>query len=179
MSDDTELVRAARRDRAGFARLYRRWVGDVYRYCLSHTGDAAAAEDLTTQVFLDVLQALPRYVERGSFGGWLFTIARRRWVDFVRREPASVPIDDLPLVDRAERDPLAAALDAERIRQLQRLLETLEPDDQDLLRLRFAAGLTFSEIGQTLGRSEGACKMALGRLLERLRAQWPGGDHDA
>lgn len=179
MFEDKELVRAAQRDRAGFGRLYRRWVGDVYRYFLSHAGDAAAAEDLTTQVFLDVLQALPKYVERGSFGGWLFTIARRRWIDHVRRERAVLPIDDLPLVDRGARDPLAVALDAERIGQLHRLLQTLEPDEQELLRLRFAAGLTFAAIGQALGRSEGACKMALGRLLERLRVQWPGGDHDA
>ncbi|MDD5370109.1 MAG: sigma factor [Anaerolineaceae bacterium] len=83
-SDDT-LVKAALRDTAQFASLYRRYAARIYRYCYSRTGCQARAEDLTSLIFLDALNNLPHYHAGTHFAAWLFAIAYRRVVDTYRR----------------------------------------------------------------------------------------------
>jgi len=52
----------------------------------------------------------------------------------------------------------------------------LDEEKQELLRLRFAAGLTYGQIGRLIGRSEAAVKVAVHRLLHRLKAAWEESD---
>ena len=92
--DDAQLVRAARRDLAAFGALYRRHVAPIYRYLYSRVGNAADAQDLTAQVFLEALQGLDRYREHGSFRAWLFTIARHKVCDWRRRLPKEEPLGE-------------------------------------------------------------------------------------
>jgi RNA polymerase sigma-70 factor (ECF subfamily) len=139
----------------------------VYRYLCSRTGNAADAEDLTAQVFLEALQALPRYKHRGHFAAWLFTIARRRAADHYR-QPTLLPLDEL-LAPADDDDPLAQAVRTETLAHLHRLVSGLDEPDVELLRLRYAAGLTFAQIGATLNQREGAVKMRLHRLLTKLQ----------
>src|SRR5262245_30088354 len=90
---DGELVALALDDRAAFASLYERYMGKVYMFCLDRLQEPAAAEDATSQVFLNALAALPRYRERGGgFRPWLFRIAHNVVVDAVR---ARRPLTDL------------------------------------------------------------------------------------
>lgn len=172
--DEAGLVAAARHDAAAFALLYRRYVTPVYRYLFSRAGHEADAQDLTAQVFLEALESLSRYHDRGNFAAWLFTIARRRAVDHYRRR-APLPLDEvLEPVD--ETDLQSHVIERETRAQLQSLIAQLNDDQRELLRLRFAAGLTFGQIGLILGRQEAAVKMALHRLLDQLRVKWRAQD---
>lgn len=146
---DAWLVQEAQRRPAAFAQLYRRYVGPVHRYVYSRVGNRADAEDLTAEVFMAALRRLPAYRERGAFAGWLFSIARRTVAGHHRRARPTACLDDLA-------------------RQLARLDE----EQRELLRLRYAAGLTYREIGQVLGKREATVKMAVHRLLGRLQAEW-------
>lgn len=172
--DDAALVQAARRDTAAFAALYRRYVTPVYRYLCSRAGNEADAQDLTAQVFLEALESLHRYHDRGNFAAWLFTIARRRAIDHYRHRPTltleeiAEPADD--------RDPLSNVMRHESLVRLAALVSQLNDDQRELLRLRFAAGLTFGQMGNVLGRREAAVKMAVHRLLEHLKDQWGATD---
>jgi RNA polymerase sigma-70 factor (ECF subfamily) len=158
--------------------LYRRYVTPVYRYLCSRVGNAADAEDLTAQVFIDALDGLPRYSERGQFPAWLFTIARRRAADHHRRAQPVLPLNDI--ADPAgEGDPQAYWMQVEGLRRLASLVAQLDGTERELLRLRFAAGLTFGQIAGVLGRREGAIKMALHRLLKRLKGRWEAHDEHA
>ena len=172
--DETALIAAARRDVAAFAPLYRRYVTPIYRYLFSRTGNEADAQDLTAQVFLEALEGLPRYRERGSFAAWLFTIARRRATDQYRRR-SPLPLDDVP-DPNDDNDPLPHVIEHEALDRVKDLIVQLDDDQRELLRLRFAAGLTFGQIGIILGRSEAAVKMAVHRLLDQLRAKWGAQD---
>ena len=168
--DDSTLVRAARRDAAEFAPLYRRYVTRVYRYIYSRVGNQADAEDLTAQVFLAALEGLRHYHEQGNFAAWLFTLARHRVTDHWRkRSPISLDeIPDLPM----EQDLHEEVSHAEALAQLRTLVGQLSDEEQELLRLRFAAGLRYEQMALVLGRTEAAVKMALYRLIDRLNDMW-------
>jgi len=174
--DDAQLVRAARRDAAAFGTLYRRHVTPIYRYVYSRVGNAADAQDLTAQVFLEALQGLDRYHERGSFRAWLFTIAHHKAADHHRRKRPDVPLDEARDATEGVEGPLARLVREEALERLVDLVGRLDDDKQEMLMLRFAGGLTYREIGRVVGRREGAVKMAVHRLLRQLEAEWEEDD---
>ena len=168
--EEAVLVEAARRDPEAFAALYRQYLTPLYRYLYRRLSNARDAEDLTTQVFMDALEGLTqqRYREGGCFAAWLFTIARRRLVDYYRQRPTA-PLHDPP---SPEPSLIAAIEKGEDLERLARLLAQLDEDRQELLRLRFSAELSFAQISMLDGRSEAAVKMALYRTLDFLREHW-------
>jgi RNA polymerase sigma-70 factor, ECF subfamily len=168
---EDELVEAARHDPAAFAGLYRQYVKPVYRYLYSRIGQVDDAEDLTTQVFLEAFQGLGRYRSIGPFAAWLFTIARRRVIDHLRRRRPVSDLNDQVEASDTSGDPQVQVVQREEFQRLQAQLAGLKESDQELLRLRFAAGLGFAEIAHVLNHSEAATKMSLYRLLRRLESQ--------
>jgi len=169
LSDD-ELAIAARSDRRAFELLYFRYLDRVYRYAFSKAADPTMAEELTSSIFLDALEGLNRYKPRGTFAAWLFTIARCRCADYHRNSaPLPLIVESLPAHERhpeEENDHQALFL------QLEKILKTLPKEELDLLRLRYAADLSHAEIGRIIGKSESATKMAMSRLIRRLRGLW-------
>jgi RNA polymerase sigma-70 factor (ECF subfamily) len=174
--EDAPLVTAARHDPAAFAPLYRRYVTPIYRYLYSRLGNVADAKDLTAQVFTEALEGLHRYRERGNFAAWLFTIARHKVTDHYRRQRPHVPLNEALDSPAESADPLARVVQEETLQRLAVLVARLDEKQQELLRLRFAAGLTYGEMGTLMGRSEAAIKMAMHRLLRRLEAEWEESD---
>jgi len=174
-SNGRALVRAAQADVAQFTVLYHLYVERVHRYMLARTHSAEDAADLTQQVFLQALDALPRYRERGvPFGAWLFRIARNIVVDANRRPQQTTTWDDVPLVLEPSHagDPEATALRGEALTQLRALLVQLDPSKRELLALRFAAGLSSRQIADVLGKREAAVKKQLTRIINTLKEQY-------
>jgi RNA polymerase sigma-70 factor (ECF subfamily) len=175
-AEDAELAEVAKRDRSAFAALYRRYVDRIYRYVYSRVGRKVDAEDLTARIFTEALEGLEGYRERGTFSAWLFTIAHRRVVDHYRRRRPTQPLDAASEIEGDRPNPLAEVVHEERLEHLARLVRRLDEEKQELLRLRFAGELTYREIGEIVGRSEGAVKMAVHRLLRRLEEAWEDED---
>lgn len=170
--NDALLVKAARHDPVAFAALYRRYVTPIYRYLYSRVGNAADAEDLTAQTFVAALEGLPGYRERGNFAAWLFTIAHNKAADHHRQQHPQLPLDEALDSPRHGENPLASMMRKEALQRLSALVAGLEEDKQELLRLRFAGSLTYAQIAQVVGSSEGGVKMAVRRLLRRLETEW-------
>ena len=170
MTNEAALVEEARHNPEAFAALYQRYLTPLYRYLYRRLSNAHDAEDLTTQVFIDVLEGLAthRYREGGCFVAWLFTIARRRLVDFYRQRT----VEQLGDPPSPEPSLVAAIEKGQDMQRLTYLLSRLDEDQQELLRLRFSAGLSFSEMSILEGRSEAAVKMAVYRTLDFLREHW-------
>lgn len=168
-SIDNDLVSAAQSDLHAFDALYLRYVKQVYRYLYSRMGSQPEAEDATAQTFLSALEGFDGYRHDGYFGAWLFAIARRKAADYFRQAVRSrfLP-DDLPAPDA---DLLQQAAHNERLRDLRRVIADLPEEEQELIRLRFAAQLGFAEIARLMGRNEDALKKSLYRLLDRLQSQ--------
>lgn len=167
--EEEQMVRAAQMDTRAFEALYLRYVKQVYRYLYSRVGNQADAEDVTAQTFLSALEGFSRYHHEGYFGAWLFSIARRKAVDHFRQAgQAQFLPDDLPALDP---DLLQQAVRSERLHELRALLLELDEDEQELLRLRYAAQLSFGEIARLMERKEDALKKSLYRLLDRLHSR--------
>lgn len=171
LTDDlSALVAEARGNPAAFTALYDRFVQPVYRYVYRHTGNQAEAEDLTAQTFLTALEALPLYRENGRFAGWLFAIARNKVMDHFRASRSQVSLEAVEQ-SAGETDLLPGAVKNDEIAHLAGLLHNLSGEEQELIRLRYVAGLSFAEVGRLLKKSEAAAKKSLYRLLARLQGQ--------
>jgi RNA polymerase sigma-70 factor, ECF subfamily len=168
---DEELLRAAQADPQAFDNLYRRYVERIYRYLFSYTNNVAEAEDLTSQTFLSAWKGLKHYRERGTFAAWLFHIARNKARDLHRHKHLQVSIDGFGDF-QGESDLDAGFEKKEALQHVNLLLAKLDPEQIELLRLHFGAGLSYTEIGSLLRRSAEATKMAYHRLFQKLRSEW-------
>lgn len=171
---ESELVEEAKHDSAAFGLLYERYVDRIYQYIYSRVGNRTEAEDLTSGVFMRVRKALPRYVDRGApFASWLYRIAHNLVANFHRDQGrrATIPIDLLPLTSRPDDAPEEVAELRDALRMLRRVVATLQEDRRELLRLKHIEGLSNAQIGQMMGRTEGAIKSLYHRTLVALREE--------
>ena len=173
--DEGALVTAAQRDPRAFGALYELYVDRIYRYVYRRVGTHHEAEDITAQTFQQALQALPNYQWRGlPFGAWLFRIAGNLINRRGRGAGREIAVEDVTVfsgVDDADDDPAELAWRTEEAGALHALLHSLPPDQQRVLVLKFSHGLKNREIGDLMGRSEGAIKQLVHRALVALRAQ--------
>lgn len=165
-----DLITAAKGNPAAFGRLYDLYLQPVYRYLYSRLGNAHEAEDVTSQTFITAYEALPKYREQGQFTAWLFQIARSKMNDHFRRNRYEVELDAAERMSAGE-DALSALIHDEELVRLRSVIKNLNPEEQDLIRLRYVADLTFVEIADLLGKRENAVKKTMYRLLARLKSQ--------
>ena len=171
MQDDIQtLIAAAQNDPAAFGRLYDRYVQPIYRYVYSRLGSVHEAEDITSQTFMAAYQSLGRYRERGQFSAWLFRIARSKMNDHFRRNRREVRLEAAGEVIERE-DALGVLIRAEELSRMRSIINDLNEEEQELIRLRYVAELSFVEIADLLGRREDAVKKSVYRLLARLKSQ--------
>lgn len=172
--DDDAIVKEAIDNANAFAPLYWRYSKRVFRYVYSRVENQKDAEDITSQVFTDALSALPRYRSRGRFAGWLFTFAYRRCADFHRRPI----IEKLPenISAKESGDPADQVIEKEIFTRMEHILSSLREDERELLRLHYVAELTYREIADVLGRNQGAVKMAMSRVIQKIKIRWEDDD---
>ena len=145
---------------------------DIYRYLYKWVGSPAEAEDLTSQVFTEMLEGLVHYREQGHFAAWLFTIARRKAIAAYRRQRPNLSLEEAENVPGVAEDPLERVIRGEQRERMAALFAGLNEEKRELLHLRFTAGLSYVEIGALLRRSKAAVKMAIYRLLHQMYAKW-------
>jgi RNA polymerase sigma-70 factor (ECF subfamily) len=173
---DAELVAAARRDAGAFLALYDRYVDRVLGYVRLRIADPDTREDVTSQVFTNALERLPQFRADGTFGAWLFQIARNAVNDVHRRQPAELVADgELTLADPTP-GPDEQLHRRDRLRQLRAVVRDLPAEQQHLLALRYGAELEYDEIAAILGATPGALRVRLHRLLRDLRRRYPHDD---
>ncbi len=176
-SDEAALIEEAQANPLAFDTLYRRYLARVYRYLRTRSEGDEDAADLTQQVFLQVFHALPGYQQRGlPFAAWLFQIARHVAIDSYRRQRATLSWDALPVAMEAaadeQQDPESIALQQERLAHLRMLVAKLDDGKRELLALRFAAGLSSSQIAAVVGKNSAAIKKQLTRIIASLKEQY-------
>jgi RNA polymerase sigma-70 factor, ECF subfamily len=166
-ADDATLVAAARVDPAAYAFVYERYVERIHRYCYLKLGSRDAAEDATSQVFLEALDDLDRY-RGGFFAGWLFRIAQHTVTD-VHRQRTALSLDAAIQIRDPRRMPDQTAITNTELDTLRRALEGLPADQRAVMELQLA-DLSTREIAAALDRSANAVRIIRYRAFQRLRA---------
>ena len=170
--DVPALITAALEDPSAFGRLYDRYIQPIYRYVYSRVDSAHEAEDITSQTFMAAYESLGRYRERGQFSAWLFRIARSKMNDHFRRSKSRREVGLEAVGQILEReDALGTLIRAEELSRIRSIIKDLNEEEQDLIRLRYVADLSFAEIADLLGKREDAVKKSVYRLLARLKSR--------
>jgi RNA polymerase sigma-70 factor (ECF subfamily) len=169
------LEEARRGDESAFAVLWR-WLHPPLRRWLGVMAPGGV-DDVASEVWLSVIRGLDSFDggER-EFRGWLFTIARRRAVDWARRrrrQPATTMLDGVDVAGTADAEEALWA-DAE-VEAVLTLLRQLPPEQAEVVALRVIAGLTVTETATVVNKSDGAvrvlCHRGLRYLARRLHAE--------
>ena len=135
------------------------------------------ADDLVQDCYLRALRAWGQFNGSGSRQAWLFTIARRAYIDWLRSKNRRSDTVSLDILDHpAAPHEHTARDDLESIWQV---IEGLAPEQRDVIHLRFAAQLSYAEIAQTLGLPIGTVRSRLHRALKAVRHQTRGRKDDA
>lgn len=168
---EAEVIRRAQAgDPEAIGWLYDRYYLPIYRYLRVRVEDQEAAEDLAAEVFVRMIEHLPRYQSRGRpFLAWLYTIARNLLTDYYRSQRGA-PLD-LPDPERERGDEGVMERIEVRAQQdcLWRALRQLTPEQQEVLFHRFFEGRSVEETAQLMGKQPGAIKALQHRALAALR----------
>lgn len=186
MPADEALVRRARAgERDAFGAIYQRYHVGIYRFARAMTGSRAMAEDVTQEVFLELIRTLDRYdARRGSLGTYLYAIARNVSRYRLRRERRFVGFDRSiagePTTDRDPSHAIAQSQDVARVRALIRGLssryrEVLILCDMQDLSYEAAAAVLNVRIGTVRSRLHRARQQLARRLLQADMAISPVG----
>jgi RNA polymerase sigma-70 factor, ECF subfamily len=176
--DIASLVEQAQQgDREAVATLYRIYVKRIYRYVAFRTTSAHDAEDLTAEVFMRMVEALPTYEVTGApFEAWLYRIAASRVSDFYRSKANSRNeqlhenlADETVLFE----DKL---IEGQTVETLRRAMQRLPEDYQVVLIMRFVERKSHEEVAMLLGKSVAAVKTIQHRALSQL-TQMLGSNH--
>jgi len=163
------IARAKAGDESATVAIYEAYRAKVQRYFHYRVGHRQAAEDLTTEVFLRVIENLPNYRQQNvPFQAWLFQIARNLAVDYFRRQSVRdhVPLDERITSNGEAPDSFVArSLVGE---ELQQALQRLTDGQSDVIVMRFIADMSIAEVAGALNKSESAVKSLQARGLEAL-----------
>lgn len=168
--EERELVDRAKRDPRQFGALYDRHFQQIYRFVHSRVREQTAAEDVTSEVFMKALKAIPRYQDTGRpFAAWLYQIAVNAMADRYRTLRPTQALDDFHDLSIAgpALDDLAAHRD--ELRRIWSLVEALPHQQRTALVLKFQEDMRIEDIAVAMGKSSGAVKLLIHRGVTRLR----------
>lgn len=171
---DTELVELAKDSQEAFGVLYERYVGKIYNYVYYRTGNHHDAEDLTAMVFYRAMGHIESYTERGvPFQAWLYRIAHNLVANWHRDRGRRkiIALEEFVGTGSSNDAPDTHAEDEEERDILLRIIRRLPEERQQLLILKFIEHLSNAEIGEIMGRTEGAIKSLYHRTLIALREE--------
>ncbi|MSP23995.1 MAG: RNA polymerase sigma factor [Myxococcales bacterium] len=183
-ADETLMLRFQGGDRRALATLVRRHKGLVFNFILRHVRSPAAAEDLTQDVFVRIVQNAAGFKHESRFMTWTLSIARNLCIDHLRkmshRRHASLdqPLGDgdtgTSLGDRIADDHPEAAADRRLVsrdiaERVERAVEELPDEQREVFVLRQVAKVSFKEIAAITGAPENTVKSRMRYALERLK----------
>lgn len=157
-------------------KLFYMYYKDIYRYLYSLTRDVSLSEDLTSEVFLEVVKSIAAFRGEADIKTWMFSIARHKWCDYLRKKNRQVETEVLSeLVGELqvmrvnnEKGTEEKYLDRELLERIQALLEQEPERIQTIVQMRME-GYSFYEIGKSLGITESSARVIYFRAKDKIK----------
>ena len=189
--EDAQIVRQVLRGkREAFGILVERYQKPIFNFIYRFYGNYELAQELTQETFLRCYQFLKSYDPERKFSTWLYTVARNLCIDELKKQRSAreVCLDDvLPAVDAkdaaaaVDRNQQAQCIRSEEDFKLLEALQELPPAARTVLLLHYFQGLSYQEIGETLGLPVSTVKIRIFRAKKILLEKWHeiGGEGEA
>jgi RNA polymerase sigma-70 factor (ECF subfamily) len=167
------VERAQAGETAALEELYLIHFDRIFSYLHLSVGNRHDAEDLTTQTFLKMIEAIGRFRWQAvPFSAWLFRIAHNVAMDHFRASRRSEPREEVPEPEPDDRSSAEEeAMQSIGRQSLLELIEDLSPDQKQVLTLKFVFDFSNAEVAKILRKSEGAIKSLQHRALASLHRQ--------
>ena len=153
-------------------KLFHTYYKDIYRYLYSLTHDASLSEDLASDVFLEVVKSIASFRGEADMKTWMFSIARHKWMDSLRKKNRRVEIEVLSELVGEEQEifngPEEQYLEKELLERIYSLLEKEPERTRNIMKQRLE-GYSFYEIGKLQGISESSARVIYFREKEKMR----------
>jgi RNA polymerase sigma-70 factor (ECF subfamily) len=170
-TDELELISLSQQgDAEAFARLYACYVERITRYVYFRVTDHQLAEDITSRIFIKMLEKLKTYqVGQSPVVAWLYRMAHNAVIDHYRMKRTFISLEDANQAEVRHEDGIDEKLDLQvKSQQLRAALQVLTEEQQRVLILRFIDGLSTREIARQLGKRQGAVRGLQMRALQKL-----------
>ena len=149
--------------------LYQKYKNDVYAYLVSLTHDKTLSEDLTSETFLGAIKTLGRYQGDADIKTWLFSVARFKWYEHIRKNKLKLTEDDLfELYAISKINIEQSYMNSELVGRIYRLLD-VEPERNRNIVLMRVEGYSFYEIALKHKISESSARVIDFRIRSKLR----------
>lgn len=162
------VLRAKNGDANAFSELYDFYFDKIYKFVYFRVNHKESAEDLCEDVFIKAWSKI-KHVNEKSFGGWLYSIAKNRIIDYYRQNKSIVDISELENILEADEN----IIDHTNLQFDQKILmdmiKKLPPDQQIIIKLKFLEGLDNSEISELISKKEGAIRVLQHRAIQNLQ----------
>lgn len=170
------VLRAQTGSRDAFAELVERYDARLLFYLRRLLGTAADAQDVRQEVWLTVVRKLHTLDDPGAFRAWLYRVARRRGISWIRKRRAEVPLDDEAFLEEpvVESESDEASFGPEDAAAVYAAIDRLAAGQREILCLRFLGGLAYAEIARVLDCRIGTVRSRLHYAKAALRAALTG-----
>ena len=169
-ADEESIIEECRNGNWGkFDQIYDHYLPKIYRYIYYRIGHKQTAEDLSSAVFLKIVQGLHTYrSEQGVFATWGYRISRNTLIDHQRARKPTADLQEAWDVASAENVELQADA-AVKIESVKQMIKQLPPDVQEIVKMRVWDELSHKEIAEILDISEENSKTIFSRALASLK----------
>ena len=180
-AEDRALIeRIARRDRFAFETFFGAHGPGVHRFVRDLVRDDGLAEELTSDVMVEVWRSAAKFAGRSRVRTWLFGIAHHKAIDALRRRRVpTLPLDELLTVASDVEGPEDAAVRAADRTRLDEALAALSPEHRAVLELTFVQGFSQKEIGEIVACPPATVKTRAFYAKARLRDLLATAEHSS
>lgn len=171
-NNDLDLIEKAKKgDKRAFGKIYEKFLPRIYRFVFYLVPDSAIAEDITQDTFVKSWESLAKFSgKKGTVQSYLYAIARNGVIDYQRKKKESRLNMDYAQQIGSDENLEDKVINLERVSKVHQALSDLSKEDRDLIVLRYFEEMSYKEIADIVGQSEGAVRVKTHRIVKSMKS---------
>jgi RNA polymerase sigma-70 factor (ECF subfamily) len=175
LEQEKQLIEAAKKDASKFLNLYDKYFDQIYRYIYRRTGgDKEITYDIVSETFLNSLKNLKKFQWKGyPFSSWLYKIAHNNVIKWYKKNRQHVPLDKAYSLSDSKQNQKEFVETKFAQAQIQEILNKLNEEEREILRLKFFEEVSNVEIAEIMGLSVSNVGVKVFRALKKAKSFLP------